>query len=149
MKGFPDLPPLWLAAFMALAWAMAQYVPLLSTPSGTLRGLGIAVAIAGFGVVAWSALWFARKRTTIEPHHTPRTLIVEGPYALSRNPIYLAMLMILTGQVLWQGSLSPVVLLPIFLIILTRRFAIPEEQGLVTAFGEEGRAYLQATRRWI
>jgi protein-S-isoprenylcysteine O-methyltransferase Ste14 len=149
MKGFPDLPPLWLAAFMALAWIMARFAPLVTVSSGLLRSVGIIVAVLGFAAIAWSAVWFWRKRTTIEPHHTPGTLIIEGPYRLSRNPIYLGMLLILTGQVLWQGALSPIILLPAFLLILTARFAKPEEQSLIAAFGEEGQRYLSATRRWI
>jgi protein-S-isoprenylcysteine O-methyltransferase Ste14 len=51
--------------------------------------------------------WFWRKKTTIEPHHTPTALIVEGPYRLSRNPIYLALLALLAGYVLRLGSLGP------------------------------------------
>ncbi len=149
MKGFPDLPPLWLAAFMVAAWAMARYVPLLSVPSGGLRGIGIFVAVTGCALVAWSAWWFWRKGTTIEPHHTPGTLIVEGPYRLSRNPIYLGLLLILSGQVIWLGALAPVVLLPVYFMILTTRFAKPEEENLVRTFGAEGQAYLAATRRWI
>lgn len=149
MKGFPDLPPLWLAAFMALAWGMARVVPIITVPLDLFILFGIVVAVAGFALIAWSAVWFRRKRTTIEPHHTPGTLIVEGPYKLSRNPIYLGMLMILMGQVFWLCALSPLILLPVFLIVLTRRFAKLEEASLVDAFGEEGRAYLSATRRWI
>lgn len=149
MKGFPDLPPLWLLAFMGLAWAMARFVPLLQVQSGALQAVGIGVATAGFALIVWSAFWFWRKKTTIEPHHAPETLIVEGPYRLSRNPIYLGMLVILTGQVIWQGALSAVILPPILLVILTKRFAKPEESALITAFADEGRAYLAATRRWL
>ncbi|GAB5445713.1 methyltransferase family protein [Gymnodinialimonas sp.] len=149
MKGFPDLPPLWLLAFMGLAWAMARLVPILTVRAGALQTIGTLVAIAGVGLIFWSAWWFWRKKTTIEPHHTPGTLIIEGPYRLSRNPIYLGMIVILTGQVLWLGALSPALLPPLFLLVLTTRFAKPEEAALLAAFGEEGRAYLAATRRWV
>lgn len=149
MKGFPDLPPLWLLAFMAIAWAMARYVPVITLAAGPVQMLGSLIAIAGVAIIGWSAFWFWRKRTTIEPHHTPRTLIIEGPYRLSRNPIYLAMVMILTGQVIWLGALSPVILPLVLLLILTSRFARPEEAALKAAFGEEAHRYLAATRRWI
>lgn len=149
MKGFPDLPPLWLVLFMAIAWALARFGPLAAAQSVGLQSLGIIVALAGLGLICWSALWFWRKRTTIEPHHMPGVLIVEGPYRLSRNPIYLGMVLILAGEVLWIGAVSPLVLPPIYLIVLTKRFAIPEEVVLLSTFGEEARAYLTATRRWI
>lgn len=149
MKGFPDLPPLWMLAFMGVAWALARFAPIGVVPSGALQVAGTGVAVAGLGLIFWSAWWFWRKKTTIEPHHAPGTLIVEGPYRLSRNPIYLGMVGILTGQVIWFGALSGVVLPLLLLWVLTARFAKPEEAALLEAFGEEGRAYLVATRRWL
>ncbi len=149
MKGFPDLPPLWLVAFMALAWIIARFVPIITVPLDLFIMFGIICAVVGFALITWSAVWFRRKRTTIEPHHTPGTLIVEGPYKLSRNPIYLGMFIILTGYVFWLCSLTPLILPPLFLMILTARFAKPEEASLIEAFGDEARAYLSATRRWI
>lgn len=149
MKGFPDLPPLWLLAFMALAWLLARFAPLAHGTFALVQGAGVLIAVAGVAVIFWSAFWFWRKKTTIEPHHEPGHLIVEGPYRLSRNPIYLGMIVILAGQIIWLGALSPVVLVPIYLLILTARFIKPEEAALVAAFGDEGRAYLSATRRWL
>lgn len=149
MKGFPDLPPLWLFAFMAAAWGIAQAVPPSGANSDLMRIGGRICVGVGLGVIFWSAWWFWRKRTTIEPHHTPGTLIVEGPYRLSRNPIYLGLVLILWGYSCGLGSVLALVLTPIFIIVLTRRFAIPEERALVEAFGAEGEAYLAATRRWI
>ena len=111
MKGFPDLPPLWLTLFMALAWAMARFVPLAGGPDVFVQRFGTVVAVLGLGFICWSAAWFWKKKTTIEPHHTPGTLIIEGPYRLSRNPIYLGMVLILSGQVMWFGALSPACLL--------------------------------------
>lgn len=134
---------------MAVAWGLARFVPLLHLQSGLLQAAGIIVASAGFALIAWSAFWFWQKKTTIEPHHQPGTLIIEGPYRLSRNPIYLGMVAILAGQVLWLGALLPVVLPPLLLMVLTTRFAKPEEAALLDAFGDEGRAYLSATRRWL
>ncbi|MEX3014981.1 isoprenylcysteine carboxylmethyltransferase family protein [Gymnodinialimonas hymeniacidonis] len=149
MKGFPDLPPLWLLLFMGLAWLLARFLPLVSGVDPLMQRLGVLLACVGVLFVFWAALWFWKKKTTIEPHHTPGTLIVEGPYRLSRNPIYLGMVLILSGQVLWLGALSPAFLIPLILAVLTVRFAVPEERALLEAFGEEGQAYLKATRRWL
>ncbi|MEM9755365.1 MAG: isoprenylcysteine carboxylmethyltransferase family protein [Pseudomonadota bacterium] len=149
MKGFPDLPPIWLAGFCLLAWVMALFAPVLSVRGPELQALGTALGIAGFGLIGWSAVWFARKGTTIEPHHTPQKLIVEGPYRLSRNPIYLGMVVILAGLVLWLGAVSGLVLPGVFVVVLTQRFIVPEENGLRSAFGAEAEAYLTRTRRWL
>lgn len=149
MKGFPDLPPLWLLLGLVLAWMLATYLPLVTVFGPVFRAVGGVACIAGFSLIGWSALWFWRKKTTIEPHHTPGTLIVEGPYKLSRNPIYLGMLAILTGYVLYLGVLSPVLLPFAFYRILQTRFVLPEEALVRETFGTEGERYIHATRRWI
>jgi len=149
MKGFPDLPPLWLLLFLVLAWLLATYLPLVTLFGPVLQALGWLLIAAGLGVIGWSALWFWRKRTTIEPHHAPGTLIVEGPYLFSRNPIYLAMLAMLIGYVASTGALSPVLLPVLFAWVLQSRFIAPEEAALRGAFGAEADRYFARTRRWL
>lgn len=149
MKGFPDLPPIWLVGFCGLAWGLARLVPVGYVIGSLGQGFGAVLILSALGLIVWSALWFRRKNTTIEPHHTPKSLIVEGPYRLSRNPIYLAMLAILTGWVLYLGALTPLVLPFVFARVLTSRFIIPEEAVLREAFGPEAERYIDATRRWL
>jgi protein-S-isoprenylcysteine O-methyltransferase Ste14 len=149
LKGFPDLPPVWLLGFMAAAWAIDRGLPLVEAFGPVYRAAGGLLMLAALALIAWSALWFWRKKTTIEPHHTPTALIVEGPYRLSRNPIYLALLALLAGYVLRLGSLGPVILPFAYYIVLTRRFIEPEEAGLRRLFGAEAHAYLENTRRWL
>jgi protein-S-isoprenylcysteine O-methyltransferase Ste14 len=149
LKGFPDLPPVWLFAFMAAAWLIDRGLPLVEAFGPVYQVSGGLLMLVALGLIAWSALWFWRKKTTIEPHHTPTTLIVEGPYKLSRNPIYLALLMLLVGYVLRLGSLGPALLPFVYFWVLTRRFIEPEEAGLRRLFGAEAHAYLESTRRWL
>ena len=149
LNGFPDLPPIWLLLGLALVWFHGTHLPLVRIFGPVWQAAGLCVALAGFALILWAALWFRRKRTTIEPHHAPTALIVEGPYRLSRNPIYLGMLAILTGAVLWQGTLGPLPVPFAFAAILTRRFILPEEAALRRTFGPEAERYMQATRRWL
>ena len=149
MKGFPDLPPIWLALCLGLTWLLASYLPLVTAFGPLFQALGWLAMAMGLGVIGWSAWWFWRKRTTIEPHHAPGRLIVEGPYRLSRNPIYLAMLVILIGYVLSKAALSPVLLPVLFAWVLQTRFILPEEQALRDAFGAEAARYISRTRRWL
>ncbi|MEM1273674.1 MAG: isoprenylcysteine carboxylmethyltransferase family protein [Pseudomonadota bacterium] len=149
MKGFPDLPPLWLAGFCVLTWGFATEIPIAYFGGPLLQVIGAFCSLAGLSLIAWSAIWFARKKTTIEPHEDPETLIVEGPYRLSRNPIYLGMVAILLGLVLWYGAVSPIVLPGIFVAVLTLRFILPEEARLHAAFGPAADQYFARTRRWL
>ena len=147
MKKFPDLPPIWALAMAMLSWLLAGIFPVLLLPplplAATLVGAG------GLTLILWSAFWFRRKQTSIEPHHTPTALIVEGPYRLSRNPIYLGMALILAGLALWFGAVSSWLPVLAFPVIITRRFIDREEAALRAAFGSEAEDYLTRTGRWL
>ena len=149
MKGFPDLPPVWLAGFILVAWALSQGLPLMRVTGPVLIWGGGVLALAGLVLIGWAAIEFARAGTTIEPHETPGALIERGPYTLSRNPIYLGMLAILTGFVLWLGALSAVVLPGLFAAVVTLRFIVPEERALHERFGAAAERYFARVRRWV
>lgn len=147
MKGFPDLPPIWAFGVAMSSALIGRFLPILSfeVPKPLVLGLlGI-----GFALVLWSALFFWRKKTTIEPHHVPTALIVEGPYRLSRNPIYLGMFLAVIAVALWAGALSSLLVAALFPIIITTRFIKAEEAMLRGKFGNEAEAYLGSTGRWI
>ncbi|WP_162798551.1 methyltransferase family protein [Sulfitobacter sp. SK012] len=105
--------------------------------------------IAALILICWSGIWFFRKKTPIEPHHQPKDLIVEGPYGISRNPIYLALVMLTAASAVGHGSILGLVLAVLLWKILDRRFAEPEEQGLRRAFGEAAEQYFKQTGRWL
>lgn len=147
MKNFPDLPPLWtgaaIAAMFGLNWAVPYFI--FDFPNSWV---GFGFMAVGIYLIVWSALWFARKKTTIEPHHNATTLLVEGPYKITRNPIYVGMVVFSFGMVMYIGN--PLTILPWagLIWVLHTRFVIPEEQGLLDTFGKEAERYIKATRRW-
>lgn len=143
-RDFPDIPPLWAAGTFVLQIVLSR-LPLAQVNA---KGLGWACALAGFALVLWSAWWFWRKRTTIEPRDTPSTLIVEGPFRLNRNPIYTGMAVMLVGTGLWLGSLLAAAFAFGFAAIITRRFILEEEDALRQAFGAQATDYITRTRRW-
>jgi len=147
MNRYPDIPPIWAAGIAALAILASKYFPVFafSAPKIAIWGL----LLLGFGLILWSAFFFWQKKTTIEPHHTPTTLIVEGPYKISRNPIYLGMFLGVLGVALWSGGLTGLILACLFPVIISRRFIAPEEQVLINEFGSEAEAYINKTARWF
>jgi protein-S-isoprenylcysteine O-methyltransferase Ste14 len=149
VKGFPDLPPIWWAGSIALIYLAKWVLPAWHLEADLLTLVSRIVFYAALAIIAWSAIWFWRKKTPIEPHHTPKTLIVQGPYGLSRNPIYLALVMLTVASALGNGSVLGIGFAAVLWLILDRRFAAKEEALLVQTFGDEAKAYLQKTRRWI
>lgn len=147
MKNFPDLPPIWTAGAIALMFGLNRAVPYFMFDFPNIW-VGFGFMALGVGLILWSAWWFYRKKTTIEPHHQASTLLIEGPFKLTRNPIYVGMVIFCFGVVMYIGN--PLAFLPWFalILILHKRFVIPEENGLLEAFGKQAEAYIAATRRW-
>lgn len=146
MKRTLDYPPVWLALFMGLAWGISLFhAPL----GGMLVGTGAFLIAGGVALAIWAALAFRRARTTIVPHENPSALVDTGPYRFSRNPIYLADLLILGGWCLCLGAPVALVLLIPFQVVLTLRFIRPEEARLATHLGPAYAAYRARVRRWI
>jgi len=144
MKLTPDYPPVWLAGFAALAWGQARILPLPG-----LLWPGRVLVVLGLGVMLLAVWQFARARTTIVPHEVPSALVTSGVYGYSRNPIYLADVMILSGLCLIWGAWPSLLLVPVFGVVITRRFINPEESRLKARFGVEFDAWAARVRRWI
>ena len=141
-----NFPPVWLAGFVAAAWAMAR----LWAPLGdALVWPGWALVAAGFALGLWSALAFRKARTTIVPHQAPSSLVESGPYSFSRNPIYLADLVILAGAALVVGAPLALILLVPFQQVLQRQFILPEEAVLERDLGQPYLDFKARIRRWI
>ncbi|MCG6557778.1 isoprenylcysteine carboxylmethyltransferase family protein [Ruegeria sp. 1NDH52C] len=145
-----DLPPIWLAAFIAVAWLQQRYFSLgLSLDSG-LADL-IAGLLIGGGVLLMlmAAVEFRRHRTTIIPHRAPSAMVQSGIYKRSRNPIYLGDVLVLAGVILHLDAVLSLVLVPVFAWLLEKRFIVPEENRLRRQFRADFARYAQKTRRWI
>lgn len=141
-----DYPPLWLALALALTWGTGALWP-LAIPYGAWAG--VALAVAGVALMLAAAWRMAAHRTTLLPHLNPSALVTDGPFALTRNPIYLGDALILLGAILGWGALWALPLLPAFVWIVTRRFILPEEARLRAAFGEAFESWAARTPRWI
>lgn len=145
-----DIPPMWLLACAILAWLQVQWVPLgLSFGSSWAVPLGTGLVVLGLVLVVL-ALWaFARHRTTPIPHRQASALITSGIFAWSRNPIYLADVMILTGLILRWNAVVSLPLIPFLAWIIQIRFIRAEEARLQKAFGDAFLRYQAQTRRWL
>lgn len=149
MKWF-DMPPVWLAGFAALAWIQVRVFPLGLSLEGAVTDFLAAILIGGgvlLMVLAFSE--FRRHRTSIIPHETPARLIQSGIYKRSRNPIYLADVLILAGLVLRFDAVLSLVLVPTLLWVLERRFVIPEENRMRRRFRADFARYERKVRRWL
>jgi len=141
-----DLPPVWLAGFIAAAWALSRAVP--GVAGGWADAMGW--ALIGFGLLLMAAAAGAMfaARTTVHPHDQPEALVRGGIFRLSRNPIYLGDAAILAGAALIFGG-AGLVLVPVFMALIARRFIRREEARLAARFGAEFHDYAARVRRWL
>ncbi len=150
MPKWLDMPPLWLAFFVAFAWLQSSYLSARLTFGGVWSDfLGGLLVGAGLVLIGLAAAEFRRHKTTIVPHNAPSRLIQSGIFKRTRNPIYLADVLILAGLILrWDAVLS-LPLIPVCLWILEKRFITPEETLMRQAFRVEYAKYERKVRRWL
>ena len=145
-------PPLIFAFTVLLALALGWLVPLgslLGPVPVWLRVCGAAFLASGIGLVVWAIVTIRRADTNVMPHKAADRLVSHGPFALSRNPIYLGNFMLLTGIALALDS-------PWFLAaaiadaLLVQELAIKREEAhLALRFGEAWAAYAAKVPRWL
>ncbi len=145
-----DLPPIWLAAFAGIAWVQATELPLGLSFGGAWADFAGGLLVGGGIVLALlAAVEFRRHKTTIVPHQNATALITSGIYKRTRNPIYVADILILAGLILrWDAVLS-LPLIPILVWVLEKRFIVPEENRLRRSFRADFARYENAVRRWV
>ena len=148
MLRFLHLPPVWLAALMAVGWGAARLHAPLSDWKWSVPA-GAALMGAGLALITWSVLCFRRARTSVVPRRVPEALVGDGPYRFSRNPIYLADLLILAGWGLVLGAPLALLLVLPMLWMLREWFVKGEEEVLAERFGGAYSDYCARVRRWI
>ncbi len=150
--GFLPLPPLIYLVALIVGVALGLLVP-LPWLGGVLADLLFA---GGWIMIAGAlALWFGAVRamrragTTLNPRGTPEHMLTGGPFAVSRNPIYLSATLLLIGIALVTGNIWTL-LMAFVAAFLTGKLAIDyEEKVLAERFGKKYRDYARRVRRWI
>lgn len=145
--------PVWPPAYAGLAAAamlgLDRWAPgtVLLEPPWIWGGLLPLAAAGGLALLAEWRFW--RAHTPVLPNRTPKALVTTGVFAISRNPMYLAMAWALAGLWLWLGSLNPGLLIPTFMLVIQRLFIRREERRLEAVFGDAFRNYRRRVRRWV
>lgn len=118
---------------------------------GLLKTLAIILVAIGLGIELYSVALFVKARTTVNPlkPDKAKTLVISGMYRVTRNPMYLGMLILLVGLVVWIGNVAAIPVLALFVWFITRFQIKPEEQALRGIFGQAFIDYENRVRRWI
>lgn len=149
LRKWIDLPPVWLAVFLGLAWVQATRLPVPPSGGALIDLLGGLMVGGGLVLMALAVIQMRQAGTTVIPHQRPDALVDSGVFARSRNPIYLGDALVLGGVILFWDAWPSLVLVPLFVWLITDRFILPEEARLRDAFGARFDTYAKRVRRWI
>ena len=141
-----SFPPVILLVSVFLQLILLFTFP-VSTDLSSL--LGLIFLLAGVFLVFFSFRFMRKMETTFIPDGTPKKLISSGPFKISRNPIYLGMLLILFGTAFLMSSLSAVIIAIVFGLIINFTWIAHEEKKLKELFSEDWENYSAKVRRWI
>jgi len=149
VAGIPVPPPLIYIAGLAAGGV----VELFRSTTGPAWPISVTIAVAGalaFMALASAAVRrFRRAGTTENPFRPSTALVFDGPYRITRNPMYLGMAAFYVGLAFILGLMWAFVFLPIVLLAVDRLVIAREESYLERKFGEEYVAYKGRVRRWI
>ncbi len=142
-------PPIVLVLAIGAGFGLRSFVNLSFLPESLTTTLGPMTSGVAFALFFWAVATMRRNGGSI-PTGEPTDVIVErGPYRLSRNPIYLGMILLLIGVGIWNNSLWYLVISILFAVLLTWGVIIREERYLERKFGEAYLGYKARVRRWI
>lgn len=145
----PVPPPVYYAAVFAAGLGLQDLVPLGFGRSTATVLCGLLLVATGVALAAAGVVAVLRHRTTIVPHRPVSTLVVRGPYRISRNPMYAGSALAYAGGALLAQSWWPLLGLPIVLALVFRLAIRPEERYLSTRYGDEYATYQREVRRWL
>jgi len=133
----------WLDVRHALSFDLEPLAPALADWLGwVLIGIGLA------GVLwALTAIW--GHRTTVNPYKAASNLVTHGPFARSRNPIYVSDWFVYLGVTLLLGTAWPLLVAPLVWLVMRYGVIAHEEAHLLAKFGDEYREYCSRVKRWL
>ena len=142
-------PPVAIGAPLLVGWLASLFWGDPVALGGWRVPLGWALVLLFVGWNGWSLWLFGRHETGLLPGQATHAVIEEGPYRLSRNPLYVGLLALHLAIALLVPSLWAVVALPVSWLLVWWGAVRPEERFLRDRFGEEYDAYARRVRRWL
>lgn len=149
------VPPIALVLITAaLMWVLSVILPALSiglSASWPITFIALAVALIGAVFCVLGVWQFRKMGTTVDPRVPDQsaTLVVQGIYRVSRNPMYVGFVFFLIAWGIVLNNLASGLLLPAFVMYMNRFQIAPEERELRAKFGEAYRLYENSVRRWL
>ena len=119
----------------------------LSHPAVRVGGVVLCIVFAVWN--GWTLAMMAANRTAVLPGGATRTILDRGPFRISRNPLYVGLIVLTVGLALLWPSTWALMCVPVGIALLFWGAIVPEERYLSAKFGAEYVAYRSRVRRWL
>ena len=138
-------------AFLVCPGTVAFLVPLLLRPVGARIGLGgIPLLVTGLGLLLWCVRdFYVGGRGSLAPWAPPVRLVTVGLYRFSRNPMYIAVLIMVCGWATMFASRALWIYAAALGVAFHLRVILGEEPWLARAHGAEWARYRTQVPRWL
>ncbi len=143
------IPPVYFLAALLLMLGLHYLLPLTEWIREFIRYAGITLIVLGVAMAAWGSRAFDKAGTPVKPFETTTMLVTHGLYRFTRNPMYLGMVLVLLGTGFLLGSLTPLLVIPVFVWLINSVFIKAEEDMLEELFGDQYLEYKKKVGRWI
>jgi protein-S-isoprenylcysteine O-methyltransferase Ste14 len=147
--GLPLPPPVFFLVGLAAGWLLTPLLPAQPFPPLAVTLGAPILGLAGAVLIVWAIAAFRRARTSVDPRRPSTTVVTNGPYRFTRNPIYVSLTLMTAAFALRMNLLGPLLMLPVVLVTVDRLVIAREERYLERKFGDEYRAYKARVRRWV
>lgn len=142
-------PPLMVLSGLIIQAVTAYLAPAQPVLAPYWQYGGVALMLLAFTGIVYLSRGFTVNKTTILPDGEPSQLMEAGLYGVSRNPIYVAMALLLTGSGLAFGHVLTLIVVPVFIVLVQQIWIVKEEANMEAAFGQHYRNYKMRVRRWL
>jgi protein-S-isoprenylcysteine O-methyltransferase Ste14 len=142
-------PPVVPALSLALGFLGRWIVPLTFLPGDAPEILGPFVVTVPLGLFGWAVYTMHAGHTSVRTSDPTDTIVVNGPFRFSRNPIYLSMVLVVCGVGVWANSLWFLGWAGVSAALLWWGVISREERYLERKFGPQYSAYKKRVRRWL
>src|SRR3984893_16164728 len=143
------IPPLVYLAGLLIGFLANIWMPIKVVPNLVAWTLGGLFIFCGAVLMGSPVFNFRAVGTTVRPDRAASTLVIAGPYKITRNPMYLGLAFVYFGIAIAGQSVWALILLPVVLLVVQRGAIEPEEAFLEKRFGAEYSRYKEKVRRWI
>ena len=143
------IPPILLCIMVGLMVGADTFLPLIRFDPPGLLWAGAAIVVLGVCIAGPAMLRFRRARTNFHTFKEPGVLVTDGPYAISRNPMYVGMVLAGLGAALITATLAGVILAAAYALIVRYWYIAYEERAMRRQFGERYDAYCRKVGRWL